>query len=112
MPVSVRLHQDFTIARIEGAGTADMRLEADITYDAQYSTVLSVDSADVYQFGYFVNFDSWLLTDISWSCNTPSDGYVTFNIKGRITFATSGPGGTTISNTQNVNRNIKMYCIS
>ena len=64
MPVSVRLHQDFTIARIEGAGTADMRLEADITYDAQYSTVLSVDSADVYQFGYFVNFDSWLLTDI------------------------------------------------
>lgn len=57
MPVTKDVSSSFQVTN--GAGSARMRVDANVTINAQNSNVMSVNSVNVYQNGYSLNFVSW-----------------------------------------------------
>ena len=72
-------------------GSAEMRLDANITTNIANNTIMYVNSVDVYQLGAFVNFVSWENTNITYEKDYPHNCWVTFTIKGKVTFAYADP---------------------
>lgn len=109
MPISKDVSGYFTVNN--AYGSASMQADANVTVDARNSTVISVNSTDIYQNGAFVNFDSWETKSVSSKRNSPLTGWITLTVKGRATFSYSDPV-TSIKTgyTQNVTKKVKINC--
>lgn len=109
MPVTRNLIGDFTIANLYG--TANMRVDANVTIDINNDNVISVNSLDAYQIGAFANFQSWELTNISATKNSPSTGWIKVRVQGRVTFSYADPvTSVTTGYTSKVDRNVNIDC--
>ncbi len=92
-------------------GYAYIKVEIDATVDQQNSSVITVHSANAYQSGAFVNFDSWETKNISIMTNNPNVGMVTAKVKGNARFSYADPvTGVTTGMTYPVEQSVIIQC--
>lgn len=109
MPVTKNVYGLFTVEN--AYGSADMRVNANVTVNVQNSNVISVNSTNAYQSGLFINFVSWETTSISSLRNNPSNGWIRLTVNGRATFAYADPWtGITTGYTSNVSKAVTINC--
>lgn len=94
MPVTKDVSNSHTIVSSSNIGSASIRVDANVTVNAQNDNVMSINSLDAYQYGYFINFVSWETTSITGIRNYIATGYISVNVQGRATFSYSTSLGT------------------
>lgn len=90
MPVRSTFYKEFR-ASCPPFGWADIRVEADVTVDVQNSYVIQVHNTSAYQYGPFMNFDSWETTKIDTKLNVPRAGWTRATVSGRARFSYADP---------------------
>lgn len=109
MPVTKDVYGTFKIKDFYGEAT--IRVDANVTVNAQNGNVMSVNSTNAYQTGFFINFTSWQTTSISKRLNSPSNGWITLTVSGRATFSYADPWtGITTGYTHNTATPVRIEC--
>ena len=109
MPIENDVTASFQVTN--GAGTARMRVDANVTLNAQNSNVISVNSVNVYQNGYSLNFVSWETTRVKTFLNNPQNGWISLEIHGHVTFSAGTPlPFINIGDSTNVIKTVQIAC--
>lgn len=110
MPVKGTYYNEF-VASCPPYGWATIRTEINATVDAQSSAVIEVTGKKAYQYGAFVNFDSWETDSITAATNNPKTGMVTATVKGLARFSYADPATSiTTGITYGVNQDVEISC--
>ena len=109
MPVTKDVRGTTDIVCSTNYGSASIRVDANVTVNAQNGNVMYINSLDAYQYGQFINFVSWQTTSISGTLNNPFTGYITVNVQGRGTFSIP-VSVSTVGITEDFYKNVVINC--
>ena len=89
--------------------SATIRVAITVSMDADRGTIISVDKIDSYQSGFATDFENWIPVQHTPYTNSPSNGWVTVDVVGRVVWVITEPtSGTKFTDTVDVNQTVQV----
>ncbi|MDX8420686.1 hypothetical protein MOZ60_11420 [Stecheria sp. CLA-KB-P133] len=89
MPVTRTKYANISASNIYGS--ANLCVEANFVIDINMGRIMQLNRISAYQYGAFINFDSWSTTSVTSNINSPSDGKISGKVNGYLTTSYTEP---------------------